>query len=232
MITSWMHLDERGGDPWVLPIWSAANQAVEDGRYDPLPDEVYRIGLHLTIRLNMLPRIVDRLNKDVVALLELVRSHGDEHVWTIEAEGFAFPIDSDVKYSVLAGVDSLLFELNSATELMRALFGELLAHVGNPVDESQRGREIARVIQSEGIDTGWYRSMDSHRNFFIHNGAPYIAIDLTNAPGEYGLIIMRENVRQFDAPESYLLLTELNNIVEGFVASKYCLQRYLISIFK
>jgi hypothetical protein len=58
MITKWLHLTELGGDPWALPIWAAVNEAVKSGKVPALSDQVYRLGLHLSIRLNILPRVV------------------------------------------------------------------------------------------------------------------------------------------------------------------------------
>jgi hypothetical protein len=62
MITRWLHITELGGDPWVLPIWNAANEAVKAGRVMPLPADVYRLGLHVSTRLNILPGVVQRVN--------------------------------------------------------------------------------------------------------------------------------------------------------------------------
>src|SRR5437762_7272065 len=92
------------------------------------------LGVHISARLNVLPRIVDRINSEVAALFEAVKHHGPEHVYTDTAEGRAFPVDNNLKYQLIADIDSLLFEINSCAELMGKLFGLLSAHA----EESRR----------------------------------------------------------------------------------------------
>jgi hypothetical protein len=128
MITKWLHLTELGGDPWALPIWAAVNEAVKSGKVPALSDQVYRLGLHLSIRLNILPRVVQKVNSGTSLLLEATKAHGPEYVFTESEEGYAYPVDHDLKYSLLADIDALLFELNSACELMTRLFCLLRAH--------------------------------------------------------------------------------------------------------
>ncbi len=70
MVTKWLHLEELGGDPWVLPIWSAF--AAE--KVPPLPKELGELGIHASTRLNLLPRIIARLNDETKALTKPPRS--------------------------------------------------------------------------------------------------------------------------------------------------------------
>lgn len=213
----------------MLPIWAAVNEAVKAGKVQPLPDQVGRLGLHLSIRLNILPRVVRKVNTGTFRLFETTREYAPEYVFTEANEGYAFPVDDDLKYSLLADIDALLFELNSACELMTRLFGLLRDHVGQPVPQKQLGSAISEVL---GRDAGWFISLDKHRNFFMHEGAPYLAVDLSNSPTALDLLIMKDNVPTFTDPDTFVPLSEVNTIVQGFVAAKHRLQKYLISLFK
>lgn len=232
MITKWLHLNELGGDPWVLPIWAAVNEAVKSGKVAPLSAEVYRLGLHVSTRLNILPRVIQRVNAGTSLLISKTKSHGPEYVVTEAQEGYAYPVDHDLKYSLLADIDTLLFELNSACELMKRLFGLLHAHVGQPIPPKRLGKAIADVLAQGTKDAGWFVCLDKHRNFFIHEGAPYLAVDLSKEPETFDLLIMKENVRIFTDPDTFVTLSEMNVIVQGFIAAKQLLQEHLASLFK
>lgn len=232
MITKWLHLSELGGDPWVLPIWAAVNEAVKSGKVPPLLPEVYRLGLHVSVRLNILPRVVQRVNSNTSLLYEKTKKHGPEYVFTLAKEGYVYPLDNDLKYSLLADIDALLFEFNSACELMTRLFGLLRAHVDQPIPPKQLGKAISDVLSQGTQNDSWFVLLDKHRNFFTHEGAPYIALDLSNEPATMDILIMKENIKTFTNPDTFVSLSEINLIVQGFIAARRQLQDYLVSLFR
>jgi hypothetical protein len=64
----------------------------------------------------------------------------------------------------------------------------------------------------------WYLFLSEHRNFFTHDGAPYIAIeDRLMIPAEFDFLIMRTNIHDFGAadPRDYFRLSELQQVVNG-----------------
>src|SRR3989337_2535870 len=78
MIDKWLHIEELGGDLWVLPIWSSVNDALQKGKIKNLPAEVYELGVYISTRLNILPRIVKRINAEVTELFVVAEKH-EEH---------------------------------------------------------------------------------------------------------------------------------------------------------
>ena len=141
MVKKWLHIQELGGDPWILPIWSEINKAVKAGRVSELTREVINLGGYISIRLNMLPRIIRRINEQCKELYEKIQIRGPEHEFTKPKEkGKAgFKIDYNLKYRLIVDIDSLLFELNSCCEHMTALFEDLYRHVGNPINKNSVG---------------------------------------------------------------------------------------------
>ena len=59
-----------------------------------------------------------------------VMEHGHEHLFTEKQEGYAFPVDNDLKYELVSDIDAFLFEINATWKLMKRLFGLLHTHVG------------------------------------------------------------------------------------------------------
>ncbi len=233
MITKWLHVETRVGDPWVIPIWRAINQAIDDGTVTQVSGEVRQMALHLSTRLTMLPRIYKRINDECSTLYATIGARKPHHEWTATHQGSVFPIDEELKYNLLIDIDSLLFEVNSCCELIRKFFVSLHRHIEKPISDTEVGKKIYRIIRDAGQDPTWFSQLDKHRNFFIHEGAPYIAVDLSEDMNErYDLLIMKKNLRNFSDDDKFLQLSELNTIVKGFELSKSVIQRYLIDLFQ
>lgn len=215
----------------MLPIWTAANEAVTSGEVAPLPPKLRNLGLHVSTRLNILPCVVKRLNSNTNLLYEKAKEHDLEYVFTEEKSGYTFRVDNNLIYPLLADIDALLFELNSACELMKSLFALLRSHVDQPIPKKQLGRTIKDVLKQCGQNADWFKMLGKHRNFFMHEGAPYIAVDLSNEPAKLDLLIMKENVTAFADPDRFVSLSEINHIVHGFIAAKQCFQDYLVGLF-
>lgn len=66
-------------------------------------------------------------------LYKAAKGHRPEHVFTQIAQAYAFPVDYDLKYRLIADMDALLFEVNACWELMRKLFQLVRTHVGRPI---------------------------------------------------------------------------------------------------
>jgi len=193
MITKWLHIDTGVGDPWILPIWGAVNEALKLKCIKPLPKETLELGIHISTRLDILPYIVSRINSEVGKLYEVVSGHSVEYVFTGSLEGYAFPMHKhvDLVHSLLADIDSILFEMNSVCELMTNLFERLYSHIGNPLGKGKAGLKIKYVLESEELNSQWCQDLDRNRNFFIHEGTPYLAIDVSRDPKQYDLLIMK-----------------------------------------
>lgn len=231
MISKWLHIDTSVGDPWILPVWGAVNSAETSGKVKNLSKGIRELGIHISTRLDILPYIIRRINSGVAEVYTAASNHKEEHVFSDSSEGYVLSIDKKLVYVLLADIDSILFELNSVCQLMTKLFEELYSHLGKPIKKGHTGLTIKNVIEGAGQDAGWFRELDSHRNFFIHNGAPYFAIDISRDSRHYDLLIMKENLKSFEDRSKFLKLTEINKIVQGFVAAKPLIQQHLIDLF-
>ena len=233
MPEKWIHINTKVGDPWILPIWSAVNDAESKVKSKPISKEIKsQLGLSISTRLDMLPRIVHRINEEVAKVYKAVEAHNSKHIFTPKNEGYVFEIDENLKFNLLIDLDSLLFELNSVCELMTNLFFELYTHAGNKIDKKKVGRLIKKVIEGSGKPSDWFIDLDTHRNFFMHEAAPYFAVDVTKGQGKFDLLIMKENIKNFDDRSKFIKLSEINSIVQGFLCSKQLIQRHLIDLYK
>ena len=233
MPDKWIHINTSVGDPWILKIWNAVNDAVSSGNASPIPKEITsQLGLSISTRLDMLPRIVNRINDEAQKVYTATKTHQKEHVFTLQKEGYVFDLDDNLKFNLLIDIDSLLFELNSVCELMTSLIFVLYEYIGKPIKKKEVGLTIKKIIEEAGNSSDWFQELDKQRNFFMHEAAPYFAVDISKGPGKYDLLIMRENIKFFDDHSKFIKLSEINSVVEGFALAKPIIQRHLIELYQ
>ncbi len=152
-------------------------------------------------------------------------------MFTDGSAGVALPVDTDLKYQLIADIDAFLFEVDACTKLMHKLFQRLRAHASSPIPDNKVTAALRDSLRKFGVGEGWFRILDRNRNFFIHEGTPYLAIDISN-DAAWDLLIMKENLSKFDQPKKFFRFSELQDIANGFACAKDALQKYLMGLFK
>jgi hypothetical protein len=72
-VSKWLHVTESPGNPWVLPILNAVNQAVRRGTCTEPNINTMELCGYISTRLNMLPEIVRRISKNWKILYEEIK---------------------------------------------------------------------------------------------------------------------------------------------------------------
>lgn len=229
MIKQWKHISEIGGDPWVLPIWNSIHKAIAEDRMQTFPKKLSELALYISTKLTMMPRIILRINKECKEVWDIINKRDKEDDYWNGHEGRAVSIDDELKYNLLIDLDTLLFELKSCLELMRQYLLEIYKLTNKKISRKQINNEFKNIVLQDGINTTWYDDLEKNRTFFIHIGAPYIAVDLTNEGQYYDLIIMKENLKSFNKKDKFILLSDLNKIVHGFLKARVALQQHIIN---
>lgn len=233
MIEKWLHIEYISGDQWVSAIWSEINTAIRQGHLKRPPKIIGELSLHITTRLDMLPKISKRINHECEALYEAIKNHGQEYVFTPHKNAFAYRIDDDLKFNLLLDINSFLFEINACCELIMDFMSKIYEFLGQTLSKKDAGQKIKTLLEADGKSTDWFRLLDNHRNLFIHNITPYFAVDLTRENiGEYDVIVMKKNVSHFKNPKQYLKLSQLNEIVIGFFTARDLIRHNIVSIIK
>jgi len=225
----WLHFAEQGGDPWVLPIWRAVNEAAAAGQVAPRPRALSELGVHISTRLNFLPRIVQRISAETEALIRVAKERRQYHEFAPGNPGRALIVDNDLKYRLLVDVDALLFELNSLYELWMEWFRSLHRHALVPMPCRTANDSIRHILATEGHSTDWLDHLNDDRNYFTHRAAPYLAMDISTA--RYDVLFLKSNVIDLSTSKSFVRLSEINGIVQGFHVAKGVIQSHLVRLF-
>jgi len=234
MIEKWVHITYLGGNPWVLPIWAAFNEGVSAGKFPEKSGEMSELAIHLSTRLNMIPWIVDSVNQDLNAIKDAIKNIDTKYISTPDKVGYAFDLDDKITYNLLTHFDSFVFEIDSCSELITSFIRKIYCHLGHQVCEKKIGRKLKDIIQSEGGSIYWFESLQNCRNFFIHEGSPYFAIDISNSDATlFELLIMKENLKSFEDDSKYMRLrSEFTSILDGFFNNIEILQSHVIDFLR
>ncbi|MFN8179094.1 MAG: hypothetical protein U0167_14280 [bacterium] len=228
MVQRWVHLKFELENAWANRIWTAYLRAQAAGRVPPLPSDAGELALHITTRLNMLPHLIRRMNAGAKGVYAAVRDVPSTHVSDRTNEGYAFRVEASLKYELLLDVDSLLFELNALCELMGLLLARIRELARDPVERTEIGPLLRRIVVAASQDAEWFETLDTHRNLFSHAAAPYLAVDVSD-PKRPDILVMKRNVDEFSDPTTYVRLSELARMVAGFGAAVAALERHLIT---
>ena len=180
--------------------------------------------------MDLLPRLAERVVQETSEVYQAARRHEPGHVFTQKAQGNALPVDDNLKFRLIADIDTLLFEVNTCWELMRNLFQLVRGHVGRPIADGRD--EVTNELKAAlaGGNDEWFGWLDRQRNFVAHEGTPYLSIDVTN-DDSYELLVTKEHPTTFGNPKKFFRYSELVDLVRGFNGAKQVLRAHLIGLF-
>jgi hypothetical protein len=231
-VEKWIHINYEENDKWLFPIFNELRTSLRLKDDEILDQNFIELSYHISTRLEILPIICDRLNVGFKRIIDNCKEKVEHINISSEKEnGYVLEIDEKVKYSMILDIDSFLFEINSCLELITKLIKKIYSLFDQKVEDINE--ELKQLLIKKGQDIEWYRLLDSGRNFFIHEGTPFFAIDYTNhSIGQYDILIMKENINSFEQKKKYYRLSDFNKIISGFHKSKNIIAEYLIIVCK
>lgn len=170
------------------------------------------LALAVATRLAVCMRVVQRFGELLDRVKEEVADWGKLDA-AIE-EQFCFqPADKGLPYEICAAVDALIFELRSLYEVL----GKFATTFSTVILGRQvREEELLGALRNAGGNTEWIGLVRESRKLFFHETAPWIALQVHQRhPFIASLLVMKENISQFDDPSKYVTEGQLREAVEG-----------------
>lgn len=231
-IEKWIHINYEVTDKWLYPIFNALRESLGMKNTDKFDNSFIELSYHISTRLEILPKIYERLNEGYKQIISICEEKAKkENVSSNNINGYVLEIEEGIAYRLIVDIDSFLFEMNSCVELITKLIKKIYTLVGINVDNINE--ELIKILLQKGQDKKWFALLDSGRNFFIHDGTPFFAIDYTHSSkGKYDILIMKENLKTFDDRKKYYRLSDFNLVINGFYNSKNILTEHLILLCK
>lgn len=213
-----LHLNYNPGPAgWILRLQTqlqgSASITLRD-RYSKWKDfGMAEIGMAFATRLALRQRAAYLLARLLNDLRNEISSSGklDE----LLDGGYAYyPDDDRIFYDICVALDALYFETRSAYEIV----GKFVQTFGKKIlNRNFSEKDIQKILVNEGQKTDWINEVQEHRKLFFHETAPWIALSISKRdPLEFSLIIMKENLKEFDNPEKYITQQQLFDSWQGF----------------
>ena len=232
-------------------IWTALRRAEERqfiraGTRVQLELRLGNTAIYLATRDEILRAGISELRNSLASLAERVPDS-----WTAP-NGVRVIRENDLnglRAKVLLLIDSFLFEFRAYLELLAKFTYRVsrAAGLGPPnsvqltsgefLDIRDTNRKLITnnfllyLCDQLGVSSDWYQFLSSHRNFFTHRGAPYLAIeDKLVRPPEYDFLVMRINIQDFAVvdPSDYFRLSECQGVVAGVKTLGQAVQAHLV----
>lgn len=222
----WLRIASMSGVTIIKRIYKAMKEANINKS-----DKMVECGLNFSDRLNMISLIFNLLIECEKKIYREIDGYSEDHVFTNEKKGYATKIPPKITYAFLFHLDALLFEMNSACELFKIFIYEFHTVSGNTLSgEKSTGKHISEILQKAGHDDSWFKRLDGIRNYFTHEGCPYFAVDITTE--KYDILIMRNNLYDFNEEKDYYRLSELKEIYDHFKNYLDFMEKHMIFSIK
>lgn len=228
-VECWIQIDTEVRAPWVTAIWGEYHNARKAAKLPPIPPDLSELAIHLSTRLDMLPHVFKRVGAEAEAIYDNTRNAPNKNRARVGRKAIVFPLPRKLKYEFLLDVDSLLFELNSSCELMSSFLQHIHELAGESINKDDVGERVRQIVQGAGQDTEWFTTLANHRHLFIHEAAPWFAVDITDESCP-DILIMKENLSDFSDEDRFLRLSTLRKVVDGFAAAIQAIQEHLVRL--
>jgi len=130
-------------------------------------------------------------------------------------------------------MDSFFFEAKAFEEVLRRFLVNTLQYILND-KHSVAGQKYEEMASQSGAvnDEPWSPFLYRVRMKFIHNAAPWIAVDLSRSEeGAFDFLIMSENIKEFPVarPDSFLpAIRDMNQLWTCLQTVSQHIEDYLI----
>jgi hypothetical protein len=237
------------------PVWAALLEAeklgrIPAGRAEEVMEKFGETAIHLGTRHYLMKRAINELKESLLDVYNL--SPDPWSIASVRDFRTVRGVDWDrVRDRAIIAIEMFLYEFRTYLELLAKFVHGVLASLGKGSSQTQTlssGKTV--VITSKNgklkphgfllylcdrlaVAPDWYNFLADHRNFFTHEGAPYIAIeDRMVRPPEFDLIVLKTNIHDFAKadPSSYFRVSELKSVVAGIRTLSVQAQKHLIDL--
>jgi len=192
----YFHLDYRPVDFFIGRLQTRLLQstsAVLRGRFARWDPDVHgEPALAVVAKIEMLIRVLARLNADVAKLVQHLTSvPGAVGQCICERRAIRVP-DQDLLWHLSVDVEAFLFEARSAYEILGKFLKEFFQLI---FQRRVTEQEAIAAVRDLGGDVAWIPLLKGSRDLFVHSAASWLAVERTQAdPPQFDLLLLKRNV--------------------------------------
>ena len=215
----YFHLDYRSVDFFIGRLQTRLRQSTSSvlrGRFAQWNPDVHgEPALAFVAKIEMLNRVLTRLNADMAKLVEHLTSVPEAVEQCIcERRALSVP-DQDLLWHLSVDVDAFLFEARSASEILGKFLKEFFWLIFRRRVTKQ---EVIEAVEALGGDVAWIPLLDRSRDLFAHNAASWLAVERTQAdPPQFDLLLLKRNVETLTDAD-FVHFRDCRVVQRGFAA--------------
>jgi hypothetical protein len=188
--------------------------------------ELSLLGASLSTKATMLGQLSRRLFSPIIPLTTELSQSGDIGELLESGKGW-IPGQRGLPYEALLELDSFIFEFRSAYEILKNFLLAFSSRIlGKPIGKS----ELMAVLTDADIPIEWIEELQRHRNFLIHEQAPWIVFRVKQVePPELEAVFLAHVDADPTNPTESIDIKTLSRIYSGFDRSLQELQKWAIA---
>lgn len=242
-------------------IWTALRRAEGTGRissaiHQQLQHELKDLALYLAGRDFMLRTATKELKRLLEQITKLIPDPGSLEIISDKGAHYRVINGGEVfkeRDRVLLAVDSILFEFRAYLDILAKFTYRIIVAIGegpSPKEQLSSGK-LVTITDKKGrlkpnnlilylsdrlaLSVNWFNFLSNQRNFFTHEAAPYIALEILSFhPAQFDFIVMRVNIHNFSTanPADYFRFSEFNSVINGLMKFTQTLQGHLVKVLE
>ncbi len=184
------------------------------------------LAIAVATKLATLGTVVNRFNGDYGRLLKLAADDAGK-IRTNRETGTVWIVPNElIAYELLADLEAFIFESRSTYEILGKFLVEFHKVIFNQVLTEE---DLKAILRDGGLDVAWTTLLRDERILFFHYRAPWLALTFDDGKTDVPeLLIVRQNVKTLDDPETYARLADYNRIYSGLANALDRLQQHLL----
>jgi hypothetical protein len=181
-------------------------------------------GIAVSTRLMLVSRAIARLTELEKQLCEEIEK--SERLDALLEGGYVYtPEDSGSPYDICLAIDALLAECLSLFEVIRSFTVRFCRRI---LHKKMSEEKFDALLIELGYGGEWLETLAQARNFFLHESAPWPAVQVHNRePLKCELVVLKSNVRDLTDPSTFISKRQLVEITRGLAAAVRGLHQWL-----
>ena len=229
MIRDYFWIDYAPGDQWVLSIMSrvqhSGSSILQERWKKSAQSPLIELPLALATKFELMRVTIERLNAHIRDLSRDFDERPDEVKRFIAARAAYRSQNPRLAFEIVADLDAWIFEFRSTYEILYAFVKEFSSRI---LDRKVNDEKVLKaILQAKGYHTDWIDFLNDERNCFIHQTAPWFAIEVTGGTPQYEIVILRRNVHDLEHTKNYVRIEKYRAVHKGFFEALQALHDWI-----
>ena len=223
----WINYAPR--ESWVLSITARVQRSdspiLQQRWKESAQSALTELPLALATKFEVMSITIDRLNAHIRELSKDFDENPDKVKSCIAAKAAYGTQNPRLAFEIIADLEAWIFKFRSTYEILYAFVKEFSARL---LDCKVNDEKIlTAILRAKGYNTDWIDFLNDERNLFVHQTAPWFAIEVTSGTPPYEIVLLKRNVHNLDDPQNYVRIEQYRAVHKGFLEALDALHAWI-----